>query len=82
VDGVSGEGVLGLAGALLVVFFLESTRFLTAGLPGLGAVQVAATREFLIGLGLILVLRLRPSGLVPERIPRVELPSAAPQSAR
>jgi hypothetical protein len=37
-------------------------------------VQVAALREALIGAGLLLVLRLRPHGLVPERIVRVAAP--------
>jgi branched-chain amino acid transport system permease protein len=42
----------------------------TGWLPGLQAVQVAAVREFLIGVSLIVVLRWRPAGLIPERIPR------------
>jgi branched-chain amino acid transport system permease protein len=37
-------------------------------------VQVAAVRELLIGASLILVLRFRPRGLLPERIVRVEPP--------
>ncbi len=61
-------------GALLVVFFMESTRFVTAWLPGLKPVQVAAVREFLIGASLLVVLRFRPAGMIPERIPRVEMP--------
>jgi ABC-type branched-subunit amino acid transport system permease subunit len=43
-------------------------------------VQVAAVREFLIGASLIVVLRFRPSGLIPERIPRHVPP--APGAAR
>jgi len=65
--GTNGGAVLG---ACLVVFFMESTRFVTAALPGLAPVQVAAVRELLIGASLILVLRVRPAGLLPERIPR------------
>ena len=42
--------------------------------PGLSGVQVAALREFLIGVGLIVVLRFRPAGLVPERLPKHALP--------
>ena len=53
-------------GAFLVVFILESTRFVTTILPALGAVQVAAVREMLIGLLLLLVMRLRPQGILPE----------------
>jgi branched-chain amino acid transport system permease protein len=58
-------------GAVLVVFFLESTRFATAWLPGLQQVQGAAVREFIIGASLILVLSFRPAGLLPERLPRM-----------
>lgn len=65
-------------GAYLVVIFLEATRFLTEWVPGLQAVQVAAMREMLIGLALILVLHLRPQGILPERIPRAP---PAPHSA-
>ena len=57
-------------GAYAVVIFLEGTRFATAWLPGLQPVQLAAMREILVGLALILVLHLRPEGLLPERIPK------------
>jgi len=72
--GGTGSNVGAVVGAFLVVFFLESTRFLTGGLPGLKPVQVAAVREFLIGASLIVVLRFRPYGLIPERIPRYAAP--------
>ncbi len=72
--GGTGTNVGAVLGALLVVFFMESTRFVAAWLPGLGPVQAAAGRELLIGVALIVVLRLRPAGLVPERVPRVEVP--------
>jgi len=57
-------------GAYAVVIFLEATRFATELLPGLQPVQLAAMREILVGLALILVLHLRPQGLLPERIPK------------
>jgi branched-chain amino acid transport system permease protein len=57
-------------GAYAVVIFLEATRFATELLPGLQPVQLAALREILVGLALILVLHLRPQGLLPERIPK------------
>lgn len=60
-------------GAVVVVFFLESTRFVIPLIPGLSPVQGAALREFLISASLIVVLRFRPGGLVPEHItPLVE----------
>jgi len=40
--------------------------------PALKPVQVAALRELLIGASLLLVLRVRPAGLLPERLPRHE----------
>jgi branched-chain amino acid transport system permease protein len=54
-------------GAYLLVAFLEATRFLTEFAPGVSPLQRAALREILVGLGLVLVLSLRPDGLLPER---------------
>ena len=54
-------------GAYLLVAFLEATRFLAELAPGISALQRAALREILVGLGLVLVLSLRPDGLLPER---------------
>jgi branched-chain amino acid transport system permease protein len=62
-----------VAGAVLVVFFLESTRFVIPLVPGLTPVQGAALREFFISAGLIAILRIRPAGLIPER--RVAMPA-------
>ncbi len=74
VAGGVGNNRGAVVGAVLVVFFLESTRFVIPLLPGLSPVQGAAIRGMLISLSLIVVLRFRPSGLVPERLPRVALP--------
>ena len=59
-----------VAGAFLLMLFLEGSRFLGHALPGLKIVQQAALREMLIGLLLILVMRLRPQGLFPEPLPK------------
>jgi len=69
--GGTGNNWGAVLGAFLVVFFMEGTRFVTGAVPGLQAVQVAALREALIGVSLLVILRLRPSGLLPERLPRV-----------
>jgi branched-chain amino acid transport system permease protein len=69
--GGTGNNAGAVVGAFLVVFFLESTRFATGWVPGLKAVQVAALREALIGISLLVILRVRPTGLLPERRPRV-----------
>jgi branched-chain amino acid transport system permease protein len=72
--GGTGNNWGAVVGAFLVVFFMEGTRFATGWLPSLKPVQVAAVRELAIGASLLIVLRFRPTGLVPERIPRVEVP--------
>src|SRR5205823_12857195 len=43
-----GNNAGAVLGAVLVVFFLESTRFIVPLLPGIAPVQGAAIREFLI----------------------------------
>jgi len=54
-------------GALVVMLLLEGTRFLAQEIPGVTPVQKAALRESIIALSLILLLRFRPQGLIPER---------------
>jgi len=68
--GGTGNNLGAVVGAFLVLAILESTRFLADLAPNLGGAQVAAVREIAIALVLILVLRFKPSGLVPERLPR------------
>lgn len=58
-------------GAILVMAILEGTRFLAHAVPGLGGAQAAALREMTIGIALLIAMRLRPQGLLPE--PRVTL---------
>src|SRR6266699_1905600 len=54
-----------VVGAVAVVTFLESTRFIVPLVPGLSYVQGAALREFLISVSLIVILRFRPQGIFP-----------------
>jgi len=54
-------------GALFLIALIEGTRFLAAIIPGVSPVQKAALREGAIALTLILLLRFRPQGLIPER---------------
>lgn len=63
-----GRPLGAVLGAYAVVIFLEATRFMAEVLPGLQAVQLAAVREMLVGVALLVVLLLKPSGLLPERI--------------
>jgi branched-chain amino acid transport system permease protein len=72
--GGTGSNFGALLGALLIVVFQEGTRFLAAFVPGLPGVQVASLREFVISVALILILRFRPQGLLPERLPRLAKP--------
>jgi branched-chain amino acid transport system permease protein len=70
-----GRPVAAVAGAYAVVVFLETTRFVAAVVPGLEPMQIAAVREMLVGVALILVLRLKPQGVLPERILKAPRPS-------
>jgi len=68
-----------VVGAILVVTFLESTRFITPLIPGISAVQGAALREFLISVSLIVILRFRQQGILPEPRAHPVLPALASQ---
>ena len=74
--GGTGRMPAAAVGAVLVVFLLEGTRFLAGILPGFTPVQIAALREAVIGGTLILLLHLRPDGLLPERPPHYERTAA------
>jgi len=69
-SGGVGSPAGALVGAYLLMTLLESARFFVELIPAVTAVQRAALKELLIAVALILVLRLMPSGLIPERIPR------------
>jgi branched-chain amino acid transport system permease protein len=55
-------------GAIVVVTFLESTRFIIPLVPFISAVQGAALREILIAALLLVILRFYRQGLIPEAI--------------
>jgi branched-chain amino acid transport system permease protein len=63
-----------IVGAFAVVFLLESTRFVIPFVPGITPVQGAAIREFLIASFLLVMLRYKPTGLVPETPTRLPVP--------
>lgn len=56
-----------LAGTVLLVFFLEGSRFLRDLLPGVAEVQMANLRLAIIGLALVLFVMYRPQGLFGKR---------------
>ncbi|HZT89706.1 MAG TPA: branched-chain amino acid ABC transporter permease [Stellaceae bacterium] len=66
--GGTGRMAGAVVGALLLEALTEGTRFLAGAAHALAPVQVASLREALIGIVLIVVLRLRPQGLLPERL--------------
>jgi branched-chain amino acid transport system permease protein len=71
-----GNNLGAIAGAVVIVFFLEATRFIVPLIPGLSHVQAASLRELLIAVALLLILRWHAKGLIPERIANVPLPPA------
>jgi len=74
-SGGVGSPAGALVGAYLLMTLLESARFFVELIPAVTAVQRAALKELLIAVALILVLRLMPRGLLPERIPRAPRPN-------
>lgn len=60
-----------LLGATLVMVLLEGSRFLTGVLPGLDAERLSALRIVLIGVLIIVMVRFRPQGLLPEPVIRL-----------
>lgn len=72
-----GNNIGAVLGAVLVVFFLESTRFIVPLIPGISAVQAASLRELFIAVALLVILRFHTRGLVPEKIIHAPLPAVA-----
>ncbi|MEZ5667183.1 MAG: branched-chain amino acid ABC transporter permease [Alphaproteobacteria bacterium] len=66
--GGTGNNVGAVLGGFLVMAVLEATRFIAEIAPDLPGAQLAALREILVGTILIVVMRIRPQGLIPERI--------------
>ena len=54
-------------GAYVLIAWVEGMRVFAGVLPGLTPVRAAALREMLVAAALILLLRLLPGGLLPER---------------
>ncbi len=68
VAGGVGNNAGALLGAVLIVVLLEGTRFVAPFLPFLGPAEIAAVRELLVSVLLLVILRVLPAGIVPERI--------------
>jgi len=68
VAGGIGNNLGAVLGAVLIVALLEGTRFAAPLLPFLAPAQIAAVRELLVSVLLLVILRVLPAGIVPERI--------------
>jgi branched-chain amino acid transport system permease protein len=55
------------AGAVILMVFLEGSRFARALIPGVSEVQLASVRIAIVGLALILLTLYRPQGIFGER---------------
>ena len=65
--GGTGRTMGAVAGSLLLLIFLEGSRFARDLVPGVSEVQMASVRLALVGLGLILFTLYRPQGIMGSR---------------
>lgn len=63
--GGTGRVAGAVLGAVLVAMLVEGSRFLSPFVP-VSALQFAASREIAIALALLVLLHLRPAGIIPE----------------
>ncbi len=64
--GGNGRPAGAVLGAYVLMAFLELTRFGAEQLGGITPVQGAAAREITVAVALLILMRLRPAGLLPE----------------
>ena len=75
-----GQHQRGCAGArFLVMVILEGSRFIEPLFHSMSGAQSAALREIIIGTALIVVMRIRPEGLLAERPAKTCEPLMTPQ---
>ena len=65
--GGAGRTTGAVAGSLILMVFLEGSRFARDWIPGVSEVQMASVRLALVGLALILFTIYRPQGLMGSR---------------
>jgi branched-chain amino acid transport system permease protein len=65
--GGTGRTTGAVAGSLLLLVFLEGSRFARDFVPGVSEVQMASVRLALVGLALILFMLYRPQGIMGSR---------------
>ena len=69
VAGGLGNNCGAVLGAVLIMTLLEGTRFAAPFLPFLAPAQLAAVRELLVSVLLLVILRVLPEGIIAERVP-------------
>jgi len=74
VVGGTGNYLGVIIGAIVLVSLEEATRFIQASAEM--ATVLAASRNVIIGLALILVIRFMPRGILPERSPKDKMPES------
>ena len=65
--GGTGRTTGAVAGSLILMVFLEGSRFARDWIPGVSEVQMASVRLAMVGLGLILFTIYRPQGMMGSR---------------
>ncbi len=68
VAGGVGNNAGAVLGAVLIVALLEGTRFAAPLVPFLEPAQVAAARELLVSVLLLVIMRALPEGIIRERV--------------
>ncbi len=68
VAGGVGNNAGAILGAVLIVALLEGTRFAAPLMPFLAPAQIAAVRELLVSVLLLVIMRVLPAGIIRERI--------------
>ena len=68
--GGTGNPSGAVLGAVIVVVILEGSRFAEGLAPAMSGAGGAALREITIGALLIVIMRVRPAGLLAERPPK------------
>lgn len=76
--GGNGRPTGAVLGAYVLVAFLELTRFGAEHVGGISPVQGAALREITIAIVLLVLMRLRPAGLLPELNQKAVRPTSIP----
>jgi branched-chain amino acid transport system permease protein len=76
--GGNGRPAGAVLGAYVLVAFLELTRFGAEQLGGITPLQGAAAREITVAVALLVLMRLRPAGLLPELNQKAGAPKGDP----